>query len=79
MYQYATGFSAAVSIAKAILEEGAPAVERYRKFLSGGCSQAPVELLKIAGVNMEEPGPIQDALDVFDSVMDELEGLLDEF
>lgn len=79
VYQYATGFSAAVSIAKAILEEGAPAVERYRKFLSGGCSQAPVELLKIAGVNMEEPGPIQDALDVFDSVMDELEGLLDEF
>lgn len=79
VYQYATGFSAAVSIAKAILEEGAPAVERYRKFLSGGCSQAPVELLKIAGVNMEEPGPIQDALDVFDSVMDELEGLLNEF
>lgn len=78
VYQYATGFSAAVSIANAILAEGAPAVERYKKFLSGGCSKSPVELLKIAGVNMEEPKPIQDALDVFGAVLDELEGLLDE-
>ena len=78
VYQYATGFSAAVSIAHAILEEGAPAVERYKKFLSGGCSLPPVELLKIAGVNMEEPKPIQDALDVFGEILDEIEGLIDE-
>lgn len=78
VYQYATGFSAAVSIAHSILEEGAPAVERYKKFLSGGCSMPPVELLKIAGVNMEEPKPIQDALDVFGGILDEIEGLLDE-
>lgn len=78
VYQYATGFSAAVSIAHSILEEGAPAVERYKKFLSGGCSMPPVELLKIAGVNMEEPKPIQEALDVFGGILDEIEGLLDE-
>lgn len=75
-YQYSTGFSAAVAIAHAILEEGAPAVERYKKFLSGGGSMPPVELLKIAGVNMEEPKPVQDALDVFDKIMDEMESLL---
>ena len=65
VYQYATSFSAAVAIAHGILEEGAPAVERYKKFLSGGCSMSPVDLLKQVGINMEEPKPIQDALDVF--------------
>ena len=77
VYQYATGFSAAVSLARGILKEGAPAVERYKKFLSGGCSMTPVELLKIAGVNMEEPKPIQDALDVFGEILDEIEKLVD--
>lgn len=76
VYQYATGFSAAVAIAHAILKEGAPAVERYKKFLSGGCSQSPVELLKIAGVNMEEPTPVQEALNVFGEVLDEIETLI---
>lgn len=76
VYQYATGFSSAVAIAHAILKEGAPAVERYKKFLSGGCSKAPVELLKIAGVNLETPAPIQEALDVFGGVLDEMEQLV---
>ena len=76
VYQYATGFSSAVAIAHAILKEGAPAVERYKKFLSGGCSMAPVELLKIAGVNLETPAPIQEALDVFGGVLDEMEQLV---
>ena len=76
VYQYATGFTSAVAIAQAILNEGAPAVERYKKFLSGGCSDAPVELLKIAGVNLETPAPIQSALDVMDEILDEMEALL---
>lgn len=76
VYQYATGYSAAVAIAHAILKEGAPAVERYKKFLSGGCSMAPVELLKIAGVNMEEPTPVQEALNVFGEILDEIETLI---
>lgn len=76
VYQYATSFSAAVAIAHGILEEGAPAVERYKKFLSGGCSKAPVELLGEVGINMEEPKPIQDALDVFGKILDEIETLV---
>ena len=76
VYQYATGFSAAVALAHGILKEGAPAVERYKQFLSGGCSKSPVELLKTAGVNMEEPAPVQDALQVFGAVLDEIEELL---
>lgn len=76
VYQYATGFSSAVALAHGILKEGAPAVERYKKFLSGGCSESPVELLKIAGVNLETPKPIQEALDVFGETLDEMEALV---
>ena len=76
VYQYATGFTSAVAIAQNILKEGAPAVERYKKFLSSGCSDAPVELLKIAGVNLETPAPIQAALDMLDGILDEIETLV---
>lgn len=75
VYQYATSFSAAVAVARGILKEGAPAVERYRKFLSGGCSMPPVELLKTAGVDLTTAQPIQNALDVFGQVIEELEEL----
>ncbi len=76
VYQYATGFTSAVAIAHNILKNGAPAVEAYKKFLSGGCTQSPVELLKIAGVNLETPQPIQDALDVLGTILDEMEELV---
>lgn len=76
VYQYATGFSAAVALARGILKEGEPAVERYKKFLCGGCSESPLELLKIAGVNLESPKPVQNALDVFGEILDEIEALL---
>lgn len=76
VYQYATGFSSAVALAHGILKEGAPALERYKKFLSGGCSESPVELLKMAGVNLETPQPIQEALDVFGEILDEIETLV---
>ena len=77
VYQYATSYCAAYSVAHKILEEGAPAVERYKKFLSSGCSQAPIELLKIAGVNLETPAPIQDALDAFGKIIDEMTVLVE--
>ena len=77
VYQYATGFSAAIALSGKILREGEEAVEQYKKFLSGGCSKAPVELLKIAGVNLEEPTAIQDALDVFGTIIDEMEALVE--
>lgn len=76
MYQYASGFCAAVSIAKQILAEGEPAVKAYLEFLSSGCTDAPVELLKIAGVDMTTKAPIQSALDVFAGLVEELEGLM---
>lgn len=76
VYQYATGFSAAVALARGILKEGQPAVERYKKFLKGGCSETPIELLKIAGVDMESTAPIQSALDVFEEIIEELEKLV---
>lgn len=75
VYQYATGFTSAVAIAHNILKNGAPAVEAYKKFLSSGCTQDPVSLLKIAGVNLETPQPIQDALDVLDGILKEMEEL----
>ena len=76
--KYATSYCAAFSVAHKILEEGAPAVERYKKFLSGGCSMAPVELLKIAGVNLETPAPIQDALNAFGEIIKEMETLVED-
>ncbi len=78
VFQYATGFSAAIAIAMNILKNGAPAVEAYRKFLSSGCSDTPVELLKIAGVDMSTPQPVNEALALFDQLMDEMEQLLAE-
>ena len=76
VFQYATGFSAAVAIANRILKEGAPAVADYKKFLSGGCSTDPISLLKIAGVDMSSPEPVNSALALFDELVDEMEQLV---
>ena len=76
VYQYATSFCAAVAIAEKILSEGAPAVERYKKFLSSGCTDAPVELLKIAGVDLTTPAPIEAALCKMGEIVDELSSLV---
>ena len=78
VFQYATGFSAAIAIAMNILKNGVPAVEAYRKFLSSGCSAPPVELLKIAGVDMSTPQPVNEALALFDTLINEMEQLLAE-
>jgi len=76
VYKYATGFSAATSLSKQILEEGQPAVERYLQFLKGGSSDYPLNLLKNAGVDMTSPEPIREALAVFKSLIEELEQLI---
>lgn len=76
VFQYATGFSAAVAIANRILKEGAPAVADYKRFLSGGSSTDPISLLKIAGVDMSTPAPVNDALALFGELVDEMEKLL---
>ena len=76
VFQYATGFSAAVAIANRILAEGAPAVADYKRFLSGGSSTDPVSLLKIAGVDMSTPEPVNSALELFGELVEELEKLV---
>ncbi len=75
VFQYATGFSAAVAIADRILTLGEPAVADYKKFLSGGSSTDPIGLLKIAGVDMSSPAPVNAALKLFGELVDELEKL----
>ena len=76
VYQYATGFSAAMALSQRILREGESAVKDYLRFLSGGCSTDPVSLLKIAGVDVSTPQPVEEALALFGSLVEELEQLL---
>ena len=76
VYQYATGFSAATALAQAILEEGAPATERYLNFLTKGGSDYPIELLKGAGVDMSTPEPVKAVVKQFEETLDEMEALL---
>lgn len=75
VYQYATSFSASMAISKMILEEGKPAVERYLKFLSGGCTKSPIDLLKDAGVDMTTKKPISEALKTFGELIKEMDAL----
>jgi oligoendopeptidase F len=77
VYQYATGFSAAMALSQKILKEGEPAVKAYKeKFLSAGCSKDPVSILKDAGVDMSTKKPVEEALKIFDSLLDEMEELM---
>lgn len=78
VYQYATGFSAAIALSKRILELGEAGVRDYMKFLTGGCAKYPIELLKDAGVDMESPKPVKDAMAVFEDFVNQLEQLMDE-
>ncbi len=76
VFQYATGYSAAIALSRRILREGEPAVKDYLNFLSGGCSKSPIDLLKGAGVDMTSPEPVNQALDLFGQLLDEMEELM---
>lgn len=78
VYQYATGYSAAIALSRRILKEGAPAVKDYIHFLSGGCSTDPISLLRGAGVDMASTAPIHEALQLFDELITEMEQLMEE-
>jgi oligoendopeptidase F len=75
VYKYATGFSAATSFSKQILEEGTPAVDRYLGFLKSGGSDFSINILKKAGVDMSSPEPIREAMSVFEDLLDQIEQL----
>ncbi|MDY5577783.1 MAG: oligoendopeptidase F [Lachnospiraceae bacterium] len=76
VYQYATGFAAAIALSGRILELGERGVNDYMKFLTGGSSKDPIELLKMAGVDMTEKRPVRQALEMFSELVDELDKLI---
>lgn len=78
VYQYATGYAAATSLANQILTEKGPAVERYKNYLKAGSSDYPIEVLKKAGVDMTKKQPIEEALNVFEEKLDEFEKLINK-
>ena len=75
VYQYATGFSAAIALSGKILTEGESAVAAYLEFLKGGSSKDPIDLLKGAGVDLSSPKPVEDALKMFADLVSELEAV----
>ena len=78
VFQYATGYSAAIALSRRILDEGEAAVKDYLGFLSGGCSASPIDLLKGAGVDMTDPAPVQKAMELFESLINDMEQLSGE-
>src|SRR5699024_4634325 len=78
VYQYATGYSAATTLANGILKEEPDAVTNYLNFLKAGSSDYPIEVLSKAGVDMTSKQPILDALNVFEEKLTELERLFEE-
>lgn len=76
VYKYATGFSAAAALTRQILAEGEPAVNRYLDFLQKGGSDYPLNLLRSAGVDLATPQPVQEGLDLFSALLDQMEALV---
>ena len=76
VYKYATGLSAAITLAKRVAEGGEKELEAYLAFLRGGCSKWPLDLLRDAGVDLEKPEPVAIALTRFSELVDELGTLL---
>jgi len=75
VYQYATGMSAAINIARAVRDEGEPAQTRYLEMLAAGGSDYPMETLKRAGVDLSDRGPLDIAMAEFESTISEMESL----
>ena len=76
VYQYATGLAASTALARMVLSEGQPAVDRYLRMLRSGSSRYSIDLLRDAGVDMTTPAPIEAAVAEFDRAVSELESLL---
>ena len=76
VFQYSTGYCAAIALSRKILKEGESAVKDYLNFLSGGCSKSPIDLLKGAGVDMTGTEPVNQALELFGELLDEMEALM---
>jgi len=77
VFQYATGYSAAIALSRKVLSGGEKELQDYLGFLSGGCSKSPIDLLKGAGVDMTSPAPVEEALQLFGRLLDEMEALVE--
>src|SRR5271156_585692 len=75
VYKYATGLSAAIALSERVTSGGATELNDYLGFLKGGCSKYPLDLLRGAGVDMEQPGAVDTALKYFDTLVGELDEL----
>ncbi len=75
VYQYSTGYSAAIALSEKILKEGKPAIDAYLDFLSKGSSEYSIDLLKGAGVDLSTAAPIENAMQLFKELLDEFETL----
>ena len=78
VYQYATSFAALQALAAKVKEEGQPAIDKYLAFLKAGSSVPPIEVLKMAGVDMTSPDPILEVVKKMDELLDQMEQLLNE-
>ncbi len=76
VYQYSTGYSAAISLSRKILNEGKPAADRYKDFLSKGDSEYSIDLLKGAGIDMTTEKPFEDAMKVFEELIERMEKIM---
>jgi oligoendopeptidase F len=76
VYKYATGMSAAIALSQRVIEGGPRELQDYLRFLKGGCSKFPLELLRDAGVDMSTPEPVNSALRRFERLVSELESIL---
>ena len=76
VYKYATGMSAAIALADRVSSGGKTELDDYLRFLSGGCSNDPLDLLRDAGVDMEQPAPIDAAMTRFGELVEELDRLV---
>ena len=77
VYKYATGITSAITIAERIYNEGEPAVKDYFRFLSSGGSDCPVELLKLAGVDLTSRKPFEAAMSSFADALEQFKALAD--
>lgn len=76
VYKYATGLSAAIALSRRVLRGGKPELDAYLRFLSGGCSKDPLDLLRDAGVDMTSPDPVAVTLARFKELTAQLDSLL---
>lgn len=78
VFQYATGISAALALAEKVVKGNQKDRDAYLAFLKGGSSQYPIDMLKMAGIDMTSPSPVKAAIQTFDHLLTELEELLNQ-